>query len=67
MGTRGKTGIGPRHRFDLLTRSERHERQLAEARREIDKLRHHSEALESTLRTICKLGSHYVTNGHKLR
>ena len=60
MGRENKLGLGPRHRTDLLTKSEARERELREGQRTIEHLQSRCRALEQTLATIVRLGSHYV-------
>jgi hypothetical protein len=60
-------GCGPRHKY-AESKSEVRERELREARREIDRLQHQLHAIQSTLQTVNRLSAHYVVvNGRKLR
>jgi hypothetical protein len=61
MGTEGKQGLGDRHRYGhLLTKGEQRERELAQAKREVDRLQHRLASIESTLKVVNKLSAPYV-------
>jgi hypothetical protein len=62
-----RRGDGPRHRADCATKADQHERELVQAKREIDRLQARVSALTGTVQVINKLSSHYTTDKDQRR